>query len=850
MKKHFLLTLLLICIFISVHAQKIIENPEYGLSSLPGSITKIELLEDSTVLHFKIKHTPGNWISIPKGSCIINIENNDKLFVTKAEGIPLEERYTMPKSGEVTYALYFPKLDTSVKKIDFTEDNEGGSWFVYDILIHIEKETSKLPEHLVANWFKTDGSNTWNYGLYRSNAIANKAIWNYTSIKKKGKKYTITLENNGKKKVVYAKIGENGVTKIGLSPNNLTEYSSKKIYNPNYTSINDVPYTSVNFKLDSTTYSGVIQGFTPRAKKRTGMVHVDNIFTGNQDSYLINIADDGSFSVTFPVTHSQSVYVRLPYNNTNVFVEPGKETWQFLNSGKKEALFMGDCATINTDLAAVQSIHKFNYNEVIKNIPTQSPEDYKAYCLDVKKQELEQLDAINQKHHLSQRAFILKKMDIEYATLERILSYNMHRESVKRNNPDKEIKDFKIDASYYDVIKREHLTNEVATLAGNYDSFINRLMFQQFFRIKSAQPPSTFELSKLLRESEIEISDEEMAMINASKEALSSEILEKQQKFQKIYGHKLNTFFSKHIAHYRKMIEEKGAAATNVITTLAKYIQDKGVEISPDEQELVEASETLWTKEEQEKQKQFSEKYGAVLLNFNKKHQNFISVLAMKKFGEYRTNKMKEVFGISESFTFDVMAVQDMYGKLEREFKPYPDAELKRAQKTIKHPFIANYIAFENEKTKTKIEANKKKTDYIVNETPKTDADKIFDKIMEKYRDKVVFVDFWATWCGPCRSGMKRMKPLKEELKDKDIAFVYITNPTSPENTWNNMIPDIKGEHYRVSNDEWNVLSSKFNITGIPHYVLVNKEGVVVKDKMYFASSNEAFKNIIKEYLE
>jgi hypothetical protein len=42
------------------------------------------------------------------------------------------------------------------------------------------------------------------------------------------------------------------------------------------------------------------------------------------------------------------------------------------------------------------------------------------------------------------------------------------------------------------------------------------------------------------------------------------------------------------------------------------------------------------------------------------------------------------------------------------------------------------------------------------------------------------------------------------------------------------MIPDIKGEHFRVSSDEWNILSSKFNISGIPHYALVNKKGVVI----------------------
>ena len=47
---------------------------------------------------------------------------------------------------------------------------------------------------------------------------------------------------------------------------------------------------------------------------------------------------------------------------------------------------------------------------------------------------------------------------------------------------------------------------------------------------------------------------------------------------------------------------------------------------------------------------------------------------------------------------------------------------------------------------------------------------------------------------------MKMMKPMKEELIDKDIVYVFIAGENSPETTWNNMIPDIHGEHYRLTN--------------------------------------------------
>jgi len=64
------------------------------------------------------------------------------------------------------------------------------------------------------------------------------------------------------------------------------------------------------------------------------------------------------------------------------------------------------------------------------------------------------------------------------------------------------------------------------------------------------------------------------------------------------------------------------------------------------------------------------------------------------------------------------------------------------------------------------------------------------------------------------------------------------------------LIPDIKGEHYRVKKNEWNYFKSKFKIGGIPHYVLVNKNGEIVRDNIYFASSNNELKILINEYLK
>ena len=92
------------------------------------------------------------------------------------------------------------------------------------------------------------------------------------------------------------------------------------------------------------------------------------------------------------------------------------------------------------------------------------------------------------------------------------------------------------------------------------------------------------------------------------------------------------------------------------------------------------------------------------------------------------------------------------------------------------------------------------------------------------------------------------MLPLKKELKGKDIVYLYITGETSPLKTWENMIPDIHGEHFRLTDAQWSFLGDKFDIRGVPTYLIIDREGNVKHQKTGFPGVAQIKEELMKVY--
>ncbi len=793
--KKFLLLFWLTLIGISLSAQTIVENPRFAATTVSYvKITKIELHDSLTKIDFETTYFPNWWIRVSSEDTYIqNSEGGEKLYVTRAEGIKLNEEHWTPESGMNKYTLYFPPLEKNVQRIDFLEE----SWKIFDIDIRGGEDTQLaiIPAEIQGNWLKADGSNAWDYGFYKDKVIYKNKVWNSVLITTKGKNYRLILKDGTDQEALFVKRKKDKLL-IGSTADALQAYSQTKVYNKDFVLENDEKFKLPVFKEDTAIYKGFIKGYHPKMGK-TGMVYVNNIINQKQNSHLIEIAPNGSFQCKVPMIYPQTVFIQLLSVNESVFLAPGGETFHYIdfseyiepfktqkdrNNRTKKSLYMGDVATINADLQATDHINFWDYAEVNDRILDMTGEEYKAYCLDIIGKEKEALDRYLQERHMGQKSLQLKNMQMEYRAFQNILSYNMIKESVYRrkneipsNQNEIPLKPEIFAPAYFDFIHLDDLNDPISILSDAYDVLINRISYAESMRPKANF--SFVALKDLLAEEKIVLSTEGEMVLN---ELVACED--------------------------QSCIEE-----------------------------VMQSNNHTWS---------------ALL----EKHGTHLNTIGQDGYHSARIRNLKQYIGLDKGLVLDIIYAQQYAGILRSTQEPFTEEHKNKIKKKVAHPFIVLQLIQESDDLERywaeKVEANKTKTGYVVNETPKTEGDKLFAAIMEKYKGKVVYVDFWATWCGPCLSGMEKVKPLKEELKDKNIEFVYITNQSSPIDTWNKMVPDITGQHYRVNSDEWNYFASKFNISGIPHYVLVDKNGTVVNDKVYFASSNSELKKLFDQYMD
>jgi peroxiredoxin len=96
---------------------------------------------------------------------------------------------------------------------------------------------------------------------------------------------------------------------------------------------------------------------------------------------------------------------------------------------------------------------------------------------------------------------------------------------------------------------------------------------------------------------------------------------------------------------------------------------------------------------------------------------------------------------------------------------------------------------------------------------------------LSKLKGQVVFINFWATWCSPCREEMPSMQRLYAKLPKDKFKMIALFNNDKPD-VVKNFVTKL-GITMPILSDEYNFAGTKYGLTGVPETFIIDKQGII-----------------------
>lgn len=280
----------------------------------------------------------------------------------------------------------------------------------------------------------------------------------------------------------------------------------------------------------------------------------------------------------------------------------------------------------------------------------------------------------------------------------------------------------------------------------------------------------------------------------------------------------------------------------NFITTFKRFAKEGLVTLTPEEQRaLDDYPEEVKRMETKTKDAQTDEERKAIAEAFNSSEtvatMNALLKRCSSLVGLYAIQQIMDVadsLGCEQSMR-DIILAHQIYQLIDGNREAEDSVVMAFAQQQIKMPAALNAVKELNNKylalqqRDISQSASLKSSDDVAN---MSDGEKILRKLIEPYKGRLILLDIWGTWCGPCREALSHSAEEYERLKDFDIVFLYLANNSSDE-TWKGVIDDynVTGDnvvHYNLPVDQQSAIEHFLGVSAWPHYRLIDRDGNVL----------------------
>ena len=773
---------------------RIWNNIVTGYSNVPFvKITKVVLSADSTevFMHFDMPERAAGQEGVLAAKS--QLQADGKTYEAKnAVGMKLGQPVKIPKDCKVDFSLVFDALPASTWLFSISDP---GMWIINAVRdADANTDADVTPVGITDTYWRNTLTGDWLVGFGQHHVIYDNKVWDILNQKEQKDAYELTL-NNG----LTIKVGK---LKKGIRP--ITIGDAKAIACSAITNLSIADYPTKDTRKgfvdngyregDSVTIIGWLKDMPEQARKRSDEFEVrfSHFITDKTESYTAKLDSLGRFTIRMPILNSTTAILDPRRSWEWSVLEPGK-TYFFLNdftTGQK--LFMGDDVRLQNELVACDAAWpdaRINKGESAMQFKARTDSDCEAII--AKMQE-----------------YIAHRPNISQRYIDYIKGLCMAGQGNSMMQARFDVPGKSLPKEYMDYVT----TKLWQPMPKPYTLYMNFAMFMRDYldqlrdeRHSVCVDPYTITMNDgaypiILRQAradgKVSITDEELAL--------------------------LERYAVEYRKEYAKQAKNQSIDSLNIDLT------------GTDLDKLGIAEQYLAIMERPDVKQVIEQEFSLIDLYYQKQ--------AIES-------------ATTDKALIDLALARKFFWKLNSFRKSLDPSDLNFANKEIKLASALNFVLATNDKyvaLEHQDLANAASLRPSTDVANMTDGEKMLRKIIEPYKGRVIYLDVWGTWCGPCKQKLKDSWKVKEALKDYDIVYLYLCNGSS-DASWKNVIKEynLTGPncvHYNLPKEQQSAIEHYLSVNSFPTYKIIDKQGNI-HDLGWLDDQNlEAFKQTMGKF--